>query len=291
LNSRKIQDEVLANIELSGVCTSYFKIDDLIRQGGESEVSITSVLDEGELIVKNRLIKLVNSGIYRHPQKVATVAEAVRLVGHVEIRDLVLGISLMEVLNRLSPDIVTRESFWKHGLATGIACASLAGYLAPDNIARFFLAGLLHDIGSLFMYPQISERSLMNILKKRHASDALYDLEEEVLGYHHAEVGGVFAANLKLPIWLQEAIGYHHAPMDAPHHSLEAATVHVADIIVNAMRCGSRGEFLVPPLATGAWEKLQLPAGVLQAVMLKIDSLMPIVTSAMLDEHVIDQSH
>jgi hypothetical protein len=58
---------------------------------------------------------------------------------------------------------------------------------------------------------------------------------------------------------------FRHANRERP------AILHVADIIVNAMQYGSRGEFIVAPLSLGAWIRLGLSVSILPQVVEQVD--------------------
>ncbi len=275
-------DGLLCFATLPPLDPAYARIDKLIRHGQPAELSISSILAEEDPAISMMLLKLVNSPMYTLTGPAKNVADAVRLLGQEPVRDLVLAVCMSRILGRESPDIVTKQAFWTHSIACGIAARSLARHLKVQNIERFFLAGLLHDMGSLLMYGYISEKALMKILRERHEKGPLYLLEEEILGYDHAEVGACFAESLGLPLWLQEAIHYHHAPQATPHFSLESAAVHVADIIVNAMKYGTRGEFMVPPVSPAAWDALQLSPAILKSVIDEVDTATPSLMKSLL---------
>jgi HD-like signal output (HDOD) protein len=52
------------------------------------------------------------------------------------------------------------ESFWHHGIACGLAAKSIARFRKEPNLEFYFIAGMIHDIGSLIIYKQIPELAL-----------------------------------------------------------------------------------------------------------------------------------
>jgi len=171
-SSAKI-DDILCCADLPTLSLAYSKIDKLIGQGSESETSIASILGEESSEIKETLLKLANSKLFDFIAPVTSVGDAVRLIGQEQVRDLVLAISMTRMLAEESPDIVTRQTFWNHSIACGVGARMLAKFLNVDNIERYFLAGLLHDMGSLLVYAHISEESLMKILRERDISTTL----------------------------------------------------------------------------------------------------------------------
>ncbi len=55
------------------------------------------------------------------------------------------------------------------------------------------------------------------------------DLEMEMFGYTHADVGSVLSVKWFLPEDLTIAIRYHHAPNSDPFHKSLSSLIHLAD--------------------------------------------------------------
>jgi hypothetical protein len=66
-------------------------------------------------------------------------------------------------------------------------------------------------------------------------------------------------------------VAFHHAPSNATHYPAEAAVVHLADIIANALQIGNSGAFFVQPLDTAAWDVIGLPSSTISAIINQID--------------------
>jgi len=89
---------------------------------------------------------------------------------------------------------------------------------------------------------------------------SLIEVEQEVTGLSHADIGGSLADVWHLPITLREPILYHHNPPLAKEAVLQTAIVHVADILVKWLACGNQGDDLIPPLSKPAWDLVGLDA-------------------------------
>ena len=99
------------------------------------------------------------------------------------------------------------------------------------------------------------------------------ELEEEILGFTHAEVGEMLAEMWGFPALLVSITAHHHHPekLTEPKSADGAAIVHVADALVRAMGIGWGGDPFVPPIVPAALERLALitPSS-LGSVLLKI---------------------
>lgn len=236
----------------------------------------SSMRDIAEIIstdqgLSARLLRIANSAFYGFPSRIETISRAVTIIGTQQLRDLALATSVIETFSGLPIQLVDMASFWRHSIASGITARVLANYHRESNIERFFVAGLLHDIGRLLIYRKEPEKARETLENSTTKNEPLFVTEYSQFGYDHGEVGGVLLHNWGLPVSLEEAVRYHHNPSFSKRFPLEASTVHVSDIIANAMKFGTSGEHFVPPLESDAWEQLRLPVSILAPALEQID--------------------
>ena len=218
-----------------------------------------------------RLLKLGNSSFYGFSSRLTTVNEAISLIGIQQVQDLIQVSSIIEQFAGVSADLVSMESFWRHSLACGLGARSLAMERRLPKPDKFFVAGLLHDVGRLVLFsqaPDAAQRVFEVYYKDRVL---LREAELRVLGYDHAQIGEALLRHWQYPAPLVQAIACHHRPIASDAASFEAAIVHLSDHLVNAMQIGSSGERHVPPLQMKAWETLRLSTDVLPGVMRAIE--------------------
>lgn len=232
----------------------------------------SSVIDIGKIIAQDqgltaRLLRLANSPFYSYPSKVETITQAVTIIGTRQILDLVLATSVMKMFKGIPEDIVTMESFWHHSIACGTIARTLAVFRRELNVERFFVAGILHDIGRLIIYTKVPQASHEMLTRCRKNKELMYMVEKEVMNFDHADVGEILMKEWKLPPSLIEMVAYHHYPLRSKNFVPETAVIHAADIIAHALQLGSSGEFFVPPMDAKAWERIELSPRVLSAVL------------------------
>lgn len=179
-----------------------------------------------------RLLKLVNSPFYGFTAKVDTVYRAVALIGHKELRSVVVAASAIKVFDGISTDLVSMPVFWKRSLLTAVVARVLAAYKREREIERYFIAGLLHDIGSLLLYLQLPEE-MTEVLQQHKEGANLASVEKEILGYNHAEVGGALLKKWNLPPMICQSVSFQLTPEKALESSRKAAwLLHLAKEIV-----------------------------------------------------------
>lgn len=156
-----------------------------------------------------RVLKQANSSMYGRSRGVASLADAVVLLGHGCLTDLVLGASLDEALGGISLLPGFGEAAWDHSIdcaASARALARLTGAADPETA---FVAGLVHDIG-LLVIARAAPAELGAILASR-PRDPLA-AERLALGLNHPQVGQRLLEQWNLPSYLGEAVRLHHAP-------------------------------------------------------------------------------
>ncbi|MEJ2347023.1 MAG: HDOD domain-containing protein [Gammaproteobacteria bacterium] len=180
-----------------------------------------------------RLLKLVNSPYYGLAARVDTASRAVSVAGMEALRNLALAASAVEVFNRVPAELMDMVTFWKHSVFSGLLARKLAERCRVLHSERLFITGLLHDVGRLLIYARMPEAAAEVLRRADSGGVPVCELEQQVLGFDHAEVGQALLAQWQLPANLQEAVAFHHAPSAATVAPLEAALVHIANAVTH----------------------------------------------------------
>lgn len=248
----------------------YDRLVTAIQDPRSRSTDIANVLREDPAL-SARVLRVVNSAFFAFPKRIETVSQAVTVVGTAQIRDLALATSVITAFKDVPRDLVDMVGFWSHSLACGVAARVLASHLREYNIERYFVAGLIHDVGRLVMYIREGDTSRESIELARDKSMDLFRAEQETFGFNHAQVGGYLLDSWNLPSSFREAVAYHHSPARAREYPREAATVHIADIIANALELGSGGQCRVPTLDNEAWDQVGLDPALIPVALEEVE--------------------
>lgn len=217
-----------------------------------------------------RMLRVANSPFYGFSSSIDTVSKAVSIIGTSQIRNLALSTAIANSFAGLPNTLVSMENFWRHSLYCALAARILARQAGKCDPEALFTAGLLHDIGELVIFNRVPELAKEVLLQVLDNADSLsvHQVERQVLGYDHAQVGGELARQWKLPSLLEECIVCHHFPGEAKRHPREAAIVHIANVLAVMAELDTLATEDAAPIDPQAWEVTGLdPAEVIEATV------------------------
>lgn len=130
-------------------------------------------------------------------------------------------------------------TLWERSLLCAHAAEAAARYLKLDRPERFYAAGLLHDLGYLVVLQK--RPALFTLVLQRWAQRpaALLEIETEIFGIDHCELGLKVAQQLSLESWILPGIANHHCP------ALDAGFVSRITCLAAAF-CNWQGKDLFP---------------------------------------------
>ncbi len=195
----------------------------------------TSALDLGRLIAADQslsatLLRQANSAYYGFFRTISSVPNAVVVLGFREVQNLVLTASVFRAFPS-KDSAYDRNQLWRHSLATAMLCERLAKALRFSPDPASFSAGLLHDIGKVALDSIYPKAVAEIVTRSRDEQRPVREIEKEVLGLDHAEIGGALAVHWNLPIALSDAIRWHHEPESATISQQLACMVAVSNYL------------------------------------------------------------
>ena len=250
--------------------TVLMRVTELVNNPKTSALQLARViLDDPSLTA--RLLRLVNSPFYGFPRRIATVTEAITILGFHQVRNLIFSASVVDLLSVEETADFSPVRFWEHSVGVAVASGLIARHIRHEDREEVFVAGLVHDLGKLVEFQLVRKEFAEALALARTEDVPLRVAEQRVLGFTHDQVGRLLAEHWKLPVRLTEAVACHHRPDLSQGAKREAAAVHVADILVRALGFGAAGDDAVPPLEEEAWSRLRLPAGLLDSLVEDLD--------------------
>jgi putative nucleotidyltransferase with HDIG domain len=181
----------------------------------EGENQLLRLIEQDPLI-SARIIGLANSPLFGSANKITSIPDAAMMLGINRVKSVSVGIAVMSTLTRHPACHMDVQYLWLHSLGIALAMCSLARAIPirsrpPDD--EIFFAGLLHDIG--YMVLNHIDPALSDLLQTSLAATPdrpVHEVEAEVIGIGHGELGAELARHWDLPDTIVAVLRYHHTP-------------------------------------------------------------------------------
>ncbi|WP_428604674.1 HDOD domain-containing protein [Sedimenticola sp.] len=187
-----------------------------------------------------RALQIGNSAYYGTAKQISQVEDAILRVGPFDLWALLISTEVKSLFFGIRPDLMDMNSFWRHSLFTACASKILAEQQRSGSAGDLFIAGLIHDIGKL-LFLQLIPIEYAEVINRCQVGDAAADLERELLGINHAELGARLFQTWQLPDRLVDLTAGHHtrAPQTLPQAVLRQADKLAHEYLEQTSRTGS----------------------------------------------------
>ncbi len=228
--------ELVAKVKnLAPVPHAALKLVSLLDQPSVSNTEVVQAL-RCDNVLTAKLLRACNSPYFGLAEPVASVDQAVFLLGHQQILHIVLTIAFGSAMVVPLPGYaVAASELWRHSLVTATASEIIANDFADLNAEPpvAFTVGLLHDIGKLVLTQSLTADLQAEIRRLiEHDKLARAEAEKAVLGTDHGEVGGLLLQTWHLPDDVVEAVANHHQPILKPRPRL-SVVAHLANCVAH----------------------------------------------------------
>ncbi len=158
----------------------------------------------------SEILCIVNSLAYAPRMPIASILQAIAVMGANHLQGLCLTVAIRGYLGR-SIGHPAMQAMWRHNLACAAIAEQLAATAFMDHDVAF-TCGVMHDIGRMAL-ATVRPREYLELLGT-HSGDAhsILECERQMFGLDHCEVGRKLVAEWKLPEDFEPIVGAHHEP-------------------------------------------------------------------------------
>ena len=233
-------EEIIARAQdMSSMPASASRIMEIVSDAAADAGDLQGVIAHDPTLT-SKLLKMVNSAFYGFSSPVADIRRAIVLLGFNAVRNLALSVSVCEMFR--SEDKVgsySRWGQWQHSVVVGLATRMVCRRVGINPSEEGFLAGTVHDIGLILEDQYAHDAFVIAQTEAQKAGVPLWEVEREVLGTDHAELGGLLGAKWGFPPSITSAIARHHQPLSAGKDNRLVLALHIADFLAYAKNIGT----------------------------------------------------
>lgn len=216
----------------------------VIEVANDSRAGAVDLLEavEFDAALAMRIMRSVNSSYYSLQNKVADLKLAITLLGFKEIRNLAMTAYVAQLFKSgQGHGPYTRQGLWNHLIGVGSVARLIAQTCNRVPPREAYLSGLLHDIG-LILIDQYLNKPFCQVLDALEPDVCVCDVEDEILGFTHTELGEFVAQQWHLPDHLVASIRHHHKPeLYRGAHREMACVVALANFFCHVKNLSSLG--------------------------------------------------
>jgi HD-like signal output (HDOD) protein len=192
-------------------------------------------------VLTGQVLKLINSAYYSLVTKITSLTRAITMLGMNTVKNMALSTAIIRtVAGAKKSKALPTTRFWAHTIGAGVSAKLLGGIKELPVMEReeLFVAGLLHDLGKIPFGDEYID--VLNIARKQQAP--LIEVEREIMGIDHQEVGRMIAEKWKLNEVITTCISKHHNVGDLSGQlQQQVAFVALGNIYTNILDIGFAG--------------------------------------------------
>lgn len=251
-----------------------------VISAGEHEVSEIAEIVSLDQALTAALLRRANSAMAGSRAPVATVREAVVRLGSGPLLSMAFAATVGNRMNAALPAYgMVEGELWRNSVAASVTAEvvrSMANSYVPAEAST---AALLHDIGKVIICSVYGPQTMAMLTKAAQTDDVSpLQVERQVFGADHAQIGGVVAGRWNLPETIVESVTYHHdlTSDQTPVGAAVALAHSLIPAVVSEIAPENLAVSLSPHDAAGS----ATLAGVLQVLELSPIAISSLVTTA-----------
>jgi putative nucleotidyltransferase with HDIG domain len=195
----------------------------VIKRKDSTAEDVAAVI-ERDPVISLRLLAVANSPVFRGIQEIHNVKEAIPRMGLKETLNLIIAIANKSIYETDRVQFrILMDKLWVHSLACAYGSKLIAEHLKLDDSEKFFLMGLVHDIGKSVLLKAFTE---VPLIKKIN-----FDLVQANIQQGHLSIGGVLLKRWGFDDIFIKVVTMHESPEFSPETEKEIRVVHLANML------------------------------------------------------------
>jgi HD-like signal output (HDOD) protein/CheY-like chemotaxis protein len=211
----------------------YRKLTAAMQRDNTSMAELGGIVAE-DPVLSARVLSVVNTSYWRISKPTTSISAAVQILGLEVVRALAMGKELFLHDTAAPPRSLALRNLPDNALHRALLARQFVDDRALADVS--YSAALLIDIGHVVLADRLGEAYDALLVRAEAGGRPVHELEQQELGFTHADAGGYLLARWGLPAQVIELVAAHNAPaLLALEENKAARAIHVADKLVTAL--------------------------------------------------------
>jgi putative nucleotidyltransferase with HDIG domain len=203
-----------------------------------------------DMAMMTKLLQVTNSASFGMSRKISDPVEAVGILGFETVKSMVMTLKLLNQYDKVKPVYFSIDRLWRHSTEVARLARRLALTQSDDPVLAesAFTAGLMHDLGKVILASNFDDQYSGAQALARKQQIPLDEIESQIFGGSHGEIGAYLLGLWGMPLELVEAAALHHHPARSlAQHFSPLTAVHVANSLIYEVKHDKEG-FVAPQI-------------------------------------------
>ncbi len=231
LSKPEMRHLVGSSNELPSGPRTFIELSNALSNPSSSARAVSEII-ERDIAISARVLQLVSSAFYGLPRAVTTIGGAVAYLGVEVIKAIVLSVEVSRMFpTTQSISDFSVDALQQHGMKVSQFAKRILGPEPGGDV--LLVAGLLQDTGQLVLASRSPSRFGIALSTSSNRKHPLYEVELDMFGASHAEIGAYLLGLWGLPQRVVSAVAYHLEPQRSGSRVFDAAAaLYVANLLV-----------------------------------------------------------
>jgi len=229
MEKEKVILERLKNIDL--LPTFPHIVHDVLRTIEDPMSSASDIAKHMDASMVGEVLHMANSAFYNRGgiRKITSIEQAIAIIGYEHLAHIILQMPFL-VLAKKEDRFMDVAGFLTHSSLCGMLSKNISLTTLLGNPNETFIAGLIHDVGTIIIYKYFHEEWKKIYFLVRERNMQRIDAERQVLSVDHGVIAAMLFDLWNIPKSISNSIRFHHNPEDAKEDLENVVAVYIGNI-------------------------------------------------------------
>jgi len=162
-----------------------------------------------------KTLKIANRVFSPRSSRIDCISHAFKVIGDEVVYELASSHRELNEQSAQNIACIDLERFWRQSLDTGLIAQELAKELDVPHYKRFYVAGLLLNLGELVCAEQQPELAAKASIDNVSTTTLPWIKQKEIFNYTYADLSRELMKRWNIPLSISEVIGFVHQSGDS----------------------------------------------------------------------------